>query len=39
MENPENNIMEVYTILNPVSLIAAEIAKGAVLYFLILVGI
>ena len=33
IEKPLNKIIDVYTILKPVSLIAAEIAKGAELYF------
>ena len=34
IEKPQNKIIEVYTILKPVSLIAAEIAAGALLIFL-----
>ena len=33
IENPLNKIIEVYTILNPVSLIAADIASAAPLPF------
>ena len=33
IEKPQNKIIEVYTILKPVSFMAADIAAGALLYF------